>query len=76
MKGILDKEKVLDMREQYFRFMTENGDTGILAKNIHLRYGKDWRNFLLPGARSVFNDQLDEGVFVDKVLKAHISELY
>jgi hypothetical protein len=63
MKGILDKEKVLDMREQYFRFMTENGDTGILAKGTNPRdgiSGEDWRNFLLPGALRLFNGLKDE----------------
>lgn len=80
MKGILDKEKVLDMREQYFRFMTENGDTGILAKGTHPRdgifSGEDWRNFLLPGALRVFNGLKAEGPFVDKVFKAHVAEYY
>lgn len=80
MKGILDEEKVLDVREQYFRFMTENGDTGILAKGTDPRdgifSGEDWRNFLLPGALRVFNGLSDEGAFVDKVFKAHVADFY
>lgn len=36
--------------------------------------GEDWRSFL--GALRVFNDLLDEGVFINNVLKAHIAELY
>ncbi|KAJ5438320.1 uncharacterized protein N7458_009318 [Penicillium daleae] len=80
MKGILDEEKVLDVREQYFRFMTENGDTGILAKGTDPRdgifSGEDWRNFLLPGALRVFNGLSDEGAFVDKAFKAHVADFY
>lgn len=80
MKGILNKDHVLNMREQYFRFMTEDGDTGILAKGTNPRdgifSGQDWRQFLLPGALRVFNGLSDEGVYVEKVFKAHVADFY
>lgn len=68
------------MREQYFRFMTENGDTGILAEGSNPRdgifSGDDWRNFLLPGAIRVANGLKDEGIFVEKTIKAHVADFY
>ncbi|KAJ5750635.1 hypothetical protein N7533_007663 [Penicillium manginii] len=80
MKGILDREKVLDMREQYFKFMTENGDSGILKKGTNPRdgifSGNDWRQFLLPGALRVANGLKDEGIFVEKTIKAHVTDFY
>lgn len=77
MKGIVDKEKVLRMREKYFQFMR---DTDILAEGTNPRdgifSGKDWREFLLPGALRVFNGMKDEGIFVDKVFQAHVADFY
>lgn len=68
------------MREQYFRFMTENGDSGILKQGTNPRdgifSGEDWRQFLLPGAIRVANGLKDEGVFVEKTLKAHVAHFY
>jgi len=80
VKGILDRERVLQMREQYFKFMRENGDTHITADGTNPRDGifsqRDWREFLLPGALRVFNGLKDEGIFVDKIFAAHIADFY
>ncbi|KAK0642247.1 hypothetical protein DIS24_g9203 [Lasiodiplodia hormozganensis] len=87
MKALLDPAAVLHMREQYFTFMSTptdssgGGDTGILAPHTHPRDGifsptADWRAFLLPGALRVFNNLPDSGVFVDKVIQAHVADFY
>ncbi|KAJ5988532.1 hypothetical protein N7481_003742 [Penicillium waksmanii] len=80
MKDILDKEKVLGMREQYFRFMTENGDSGILKQGTNPREGifsgEDWRQLLLPGAIRVANGLKYEGICVEKTLTAHVADFY
>ncbi|KAB2571251.1 hypothetical protein DBV05_g10087 [Lasiodiplodia theobromae] len=83
MKGLLDRAAVLHMREQYFAFMSSadsGGDTGILSPNTHPRdgifSGADWREYLLPGALRVFNGLSDDGVFVDKVVQAHVADFY
>ncbi|KAF9640895.1 hypothetical protein BFW01_g12701 [Lasiodiplodia theobromae] len=82
MKGLLDRAAVLHMREQYFAFMSSaDSDTGILAPHTHPRDGifspgADWRAFLLPGALRVFNGLPDSGVFVDKVVQAHVADFY